>query len=257
MKIMRRKQKAGALMLKRVFSVGLLAGLVAGLALALLQHAVTVPLILAAEVYETAAEANAATVHDHGVSGHHDHAATAPDQPKEWSPADGIERTLSTSVATIVTAIGFALILLAAMLLAGEEITPIRALAWAACGFAATGLATGLGLAPELPGSAGAALESRQIWWIVTAFATALGLYLLLRPPAIWAPGVGLVLLLLPHVIGAPHPHSYISTAPAELAAQFTASSLVIHAALWAIVGLSVGFFWNRVATPAEVGVSQ
>ena len=132
-------------MLKRVFSVGLLAGLVAGLALAVMQHFITVPLILAAEVYESAAETAATpAAHDHGAGDHHhDHAAT-PDQPKEWSPADGLERTLSTSVATIVTAIGFALILLAAMLLAGEEITPMRALAWAACGFAATGLATGL-----------------------------------------------------------------------------------------------------------------
>jgi cobalt transporter subunit CbtA len=246
-------------MLKRVFSVGLLAGLVAGLALAVLQHVVTVPLILAAEVYETAAETAAPQVHDHGAApgDHHDHGAAAPNQPKEWSPADGLERTLSTSVATIVTAIGFALILLAAMLLAGEEITPLRALAWAACGFAATGLATGLGLAPELPGSAGAALESRQIWWIATAFATAFGLYFLLRPPLPWARLGGLILLLLPHVVGAPHPHSYISTAPAELAAQFTASSLVIHAALWVIVGLCVGFFWSRLATPAEVGTSR
>jgi cobalt transporter subunit CbtA len=171
-----------------------------------------------------------------------------PDQPKDWSPADGLERTLSTSVATIVTAIGFALILLAAMLLAGEEITPMRALAWAACGFAATGLATGLGLAPELPGSAGAALDERQIWWIATAFATAFGLYLMLRATLLWTRLAGLVLLLSPHVIGAPQPQSYISTAPAELAAQFTASSLVVHAALWVIVGISVGFFWTRGA---------
>ncbi len=104
-------------MLKRVYSTGLFAGLVAGLALAVLAHFVTTPLILKAEVYETAAEA----AHEH------DHAAGL--QEKEWSPADGIERTLSTSVATVVTAIGFSLILLPAMLLAGEEITPMRALA--------------------------------------------------------------------------------------------------------------------------------
>jgi len=246
-------------MLRRVFTTGLLAGLVAGLALAILQHFITVPLILAAEVYETADEAAATpAVHDHGAGDHHhDHAAAAPDQPKEWSPADGLERTLSTSVATIVTAIGFALILLAAMLLAGEEITPMRALAWAACGFAATGLATGLGLAPELPGSAGAALESRQIWWIATAVATAFGLYLMFRATPLWARLGGLVLVLLPHAIGAPHPHSYISTAPAELAAQFTASSLVVHAALWVIVGISVGYFWMRMDTPAETGLSR
>ena len=104
------------------------------------------------------------------------------------------------------------------------------------------------GLAPELPGSAGAALDERQIWWIATAFATALGLYLMLRATPLWARLGGLVLLLLPHAIGAPHAHNYISTAPAELAAQFTASSLVIHAVLWAIVGVGTGFFWMRTA---------
>jgi cobalt transporter subunit CbtA len=230
-------------MLKRVFLVGLLAGLVAGLAMAVLQHVTTTPLILAAEVYETAAEA----AHDH-----HAHDAAAPDQDKAWTPADGLERTLSTSVATIVSATGFALILIAAMLLAGEEITPLRALAWAAGGFAATGLATGLGLAPELPGSAGAALLARQIWWIATAFATALGLYLLLRHRAKFAQASGLAFLILPHVIGAPHPHGYASTAPAELAAQFAASSLVVHAALWLMVGLAVGIFWTRTAANRE-----
>jgi predicted cobalt transporter CbtA len=58
----------------------------------------------------------------------------------------------------------------------------------------------------------------------------------------------GVALILLPHMIGAPHPQHFISTAPAELAAQFAASSLAIHAALWASVGLSVGYFWLRTA---------
>lgn len=237
-------------MLKRVFSVGLIAGLLAGLATALLLHFVTTPLILKAEVYETAAES--AHEHDHGAaSQEHHHGAAIPEQ-KEWSPADGFERTLSTSVATLVSAIGFALILIAAMLIAGEEITPMNALAWAAGGFAATGLATGLGLAPELPGSAGAPLADRQIWWIATAFASACGLYLLIRAPALAAKLGGLLLLLLPHLIGAPQPDHFISTVPAELAAEFTASSLVIHAALWAVAGVSVGYFWNRAAESAK-----
>ena len=41
-------------MLTRVLSVGLLAGLLAGLAIALLQQVTTTPLILAAETYEKA-----------------------------------------------------------------------------------------------------------------------------------------------------------------------------------------------------------
>jgi len=233
-------------MLKRIFSVGLLAGLVSGLLVAICLHFVTTPLILTAEVYEDAAEAahqaqeqkqeQAAPAHEH----HHD--ADVP----EWKPADGIERTLSTSVATIVTGIGFSLVLVALMLAADEPITPKNALLWSACGFVATGLATGLGLAPELPGSAGAELVARQTWWIATAASTGLGLYLLIKTSSLaWRVG-GLILIALPHIIGAPHPKNFMSTAPAELAAQFAASSLVIHALLWVFVGLSVGTFWMR-----------
>jgi len=238
-------------MIKRVFSVGLIAGLIAGFATSILLYFVTAPLILKAEVYETAAEA----AHDqnNGAASEERHPDSVGPE-KEWSPADGLERTLLTVVATIVSAIGFALILIAAMLVAGEEITTIRALAWGTGGFAATGLATGLGLAPELPGSAGAFLNDRQIWWITTAFASAFGLYLLIRAPVFFTKLGGLLLLLLPHLIGAPQPHHFISTVPAELAAEFAASSLVIHAVLWAITGVCVGYFWDRAAISAKAG---
>lgn len=247
-------------MLKKVLLVGLLAGLAAGLAMAVLQHFTTVPLILAAEVYESGEAAPA--VHDHGA---HDHGAQAPgaEDPGAaagpaadaghahgvgaWSPADGLERTLSTSAATIVSAIGFALVLVAVLLVAGEEITAMTALAYAAAGFASTGLATALGLAPELPGSAAADLVERQTWWIGTAAATAVGLYLLLRAPRAWAKPVGVLILVAPHVIGAPQAEGYASLAPAELAAHFAATSLVVHAALWLMVGASVGLIWPRL----------
>jgi cobalt transporter subunit CbtA len=231
-------------MLKRIFSAGLLAGLTSGLVIAILLHVFTAPLILEAEVYEAAAGQPKTVATGHAGHSHHEHNDAG--EAAEWKPANGIERTLSTSIATIVTAIGFALVLLAAMLFAGEEITPLRTLAWAAGGFAATGLATGLGLAPELPGSAGADLILRQSWWAATAFATALGLYLLLCVPLKWARVSGLSLIVLPHLTGAPHPHLYSSTVPAELAAQFAASSLAIHAALWAFTGVSAGYFWLR-----------
>ncbi|WP_181704193.1 CbtA family protein [Chthonobacter albigriseus] len=233
-------------MLKRVLLVGLLAGLAAGLAMAVLQHFTTVPLIMAAEAYEAAPAgvatepAPAATGHDHGAMGH-EHGGSA------WMPADGLERTLSTTVATVVSVMGFALVLIAVLLLAGEEITPTRALAYAAAGFASTGLATALGLAPELPGSAAADLVDRQLWWGATVLATALALYLLIRAKPFWAKPVGVLLLVAPHVVGAPHPDGYASVAPAELAAHFASASLAVHAVMWALVGASVGFFWQRV----------
>ena len=148
-------------MIARVLTTGLIAGLVAGLAVAALQHFTTTPLILAAEVYETAQHA-------------HDGAEAS-------AAFSGLSRTAATSVATIAVSIGYALILLAAMLLSGDAIAPRRAALWGACAFAATGLATSLGLAPQLPGMAETELAARQIWWLATALSTGAGLFALLR----------------------------------------------------------------------------
>jgi cobalt transporter subunit CbtA len=235
-------------MLRSVLAVGLLAGLAAGLATAALQHVTTVPLIVAAEVYEAGAPAGghhhddgqAAAIHE--TDDGHAHGGDA------WAPSSELERTVSTAGATVVSGIGLSLVLIALMLLAGERITPTTALAWAAAGFAATGLATGLGLAPELPGSAAANLVDRQAWWAGTAVATGLGLYALLKVRTPVAIVVGLVMVAAPHLIGAPQPDGFVSSAPAELAARFASASLVVHAAFWALVGLAVGTFWQRWA---------
>ncbi|CAH1663439.1 CbtA family protein [Chelatococcus asaccharovorans] len=261
-------------MFNRVLAVALVAGLVAGLAIAVLQHFTTTPLILAGEQFEkpegeAALGGMAAGLFGaHGVLAHgdvvthnvvkaHSHGGAAADagaaheHGEGWSPADGLERTAFTALATIVTAIGFALMLLAVLLVAGEPIDIRHALAFAAAAFVATGLAPALGLAPELPGSAAGPLLARQVWWVSTAVATAVALWLLIRTPAVWAKILGFVLLLAPHVVGAPHPEAYASGAPAELAGHFAAASLVVHAALWAAVAVAVGFFWPRLARRA------
>ena len=254
-------------MFNRVLAVALVAGLVAGLAIAVLQHFTTTPLILAGEKFEkpegeaalgamAAGLFGAHVVLAHDVVLAHGHAdgtaaGAAGDHAEGWSPADGLERTAFTALTTIVTAIGFALMLLAVLLAAGEPIDIRHALAFAAAAFVATGLAPALGLAPELPGSAAGPLVARQIWWVSTAVATAAALWLLIRTDALWAKALGFVLLLAPHVVGAPHPEAYASGAPAELAGHFAAASLVVHAALWAAVAVAVGFFWQRFARRA------
>jgi cobalt transporter subunit CbtA len=228
-------------MVRLVLVVGLLAGLTAGLATAVLQHFTTVPLIIAAETYEVA---EGVAGHDHapGTADLHPHAAASTES------SDGLSRTVSTLTVTIASGIGFSLLLIGVMLLAGEAITPLSALAYAAAGFAATGLATGLGLAPELPGSAAGDLVARQGWWVFTALATAGGLFAMLKLRTPLAIGIGLLLVVAPHVIGAPQPATYASAAPAELAAHFASSSLVMHAAFWALVGTAVGVVWQRIA---------
>ncbi len=64
-------------------------------------------------------------------------------------------------------------------------------------------IAPSLGLPPELPGIP-APLTPRQLWWLATALATPIGLWLVVfrrsPPRAILA----LLLLAAPHLIGAP-----------------------------------------------------
>jgi cobalt transporter subunit CbtA len=218
-------------LIARILTTGVIAGLVAGLAVAALQHFTTTPLILAAEVYETAQHA-----HEGAEAG---------------AALSGLSRTAATSVATIAVSIGYALILLAAMLFSGDVITPRRAALWGACAFAATGLATALGLAPQLPGMAETDLTARQIWWIATAVSTGAGLFALLRLDPTAAKIAGIALIVAPQFF-APQPATPESTAPAELAARFAASSLAVQAISWALAGALVGLVWRLLSREQE-----
>ena len=254
-------------MLGRIVGIGLLAGVLSGLATSAIQHFTTVPLIHSAEVYEKSGESGGKDhhsalpdsrphiilVHSHDAPAA-DAKASAPksDAPAEWEPAEGFERIAFTTLATVGAAIGFALMLSALMLASGAQINPRNATLWGLAGFVATGLAPALGLPPELPGGAAADLVQRQIWWVATAAATAAGIWLLFQSrSAIWR-GFGPVLLVLPHLIGAPHATAFKSTAPAELAGHFTAASLAVHAILWVLVGAALGALWQRHGWDAE-----
>lgn len=234
-------------MLHRILWAALVAGLVAGLATSVLQHFTTTPLILEAEHYEGgaaqaglgAAAGDARLILAHAGESHGEGGAP-------WAPADGMERTLYTSVVTVGTAFGYALILLSAMVLADARISARSGLMWGMAGFAAAGLAPALGLSPELPGAAAAVLGDRQIWWIGTALATAAGLWLALRVSTSWAIAAGIALMIVPHVVGAPHPEGFVSEVPAELSGHFAAASLVVIAVIWALAGTVAGYVWQR-----------
>jgi cobalt transporter subunit CbtA len=118
-------------------------------------------------------------------------------------------------------------------------------------GFAAFALAPAFGLPPELPGSVAADLLSRQVWWVGTVAATALGFALLVFGARTWTPPLGIALLVAPHLIGAPHPAEGAGSVPPELAAAFAARSLVVNAVLWALLGLATGWLYARLR-PAE-----
>jgi predicted cobalt transporter CbtA len=63
-------------------------------------------------------------------------------------------------------------------------------------------------------------------------------------------------LLVAPHAWGAPHlaAEAHKSSVPPELAAQFAATSLAVHATLWLLTGFFVGFWWRRIG---DRGASQ
>ena len=240
-------------MIMRLVTAALAAAFTAGIVVAVLEETTTAPLIIAAEQYEDSGH-HAAAPHAHEEATGHATASTAAaaqadthhHDPAEWAPADGLERTFFTSITTIGTMFGFGLILLAGMILTGARIDARSGLIWGASAFAAAGLAPALGLSPELPGAAAAALADRQVWWAGTVIATAAGLFLTLRVSTVLAIAGGAVLIVLPHVIGAPHPAAFTSEVPSELAGHFASASLVISAVSWCLTGVIAGFVWDR-----------
>ena len=245
-----------------IFFAAVLAGVLAGVFVAVVHEFGTVPMILKAETFEgighaaahgapdaaVAATPPAAVAHEHGDihgGGHgndHGHDADA------WQPADGLERTAFTLLADILTGIGFAFLLVSAYALRGGNVDWRRGLYWGLAGFATFTLAPSLGLPPELPGTEAAPLFARQIWWVATVAATGGGLALVfLTRKAVW-PIVGVALILLPHLVGAPQPAAYVSLAPESLARDFTVMAIVSSLLFWLGLGSLTGFLYKRIA---------
>ena len=228
---------------RNVVLAAALSGLVAGLAMTGIQAMTTVPLILEAETYETAA-----SDHAHGGDANA-HAATEPAESEEgWAPADGFERTAYTALANIVTAIGFALVLIVAAELAGGISGWSQGLFWGLAGFAVFTLAPSIGLPPELPGMPAGPLGARQVWWIATAAATAGGLALLVFKRSAGMAVLGVALIVLPHLVGAPKPDSFETAVPGALHHDFIAAVVVSSFVFWVLIGGVAGYMRSRAA---------
>jgi predicted cobalt transporter CbtA len=208
-------------MIGRLVLAALIAGMAAGFLYSGVQYMRTTPLIIAAEVFESA------PVHDHTAattttSGTHDHEESA------WAPADGWQRTLSTTLSS------------------GFPITPKNGLIWGLCGFLAVTIAPGAGLAPELPGMPAGDLIARQIWWVATIIATGGGIFLIATKRELAWLAAAVVLIALPHIVGAPQPVTHETTVPAGLAASFVGNTIAASAVLWSLIGLFLGFALNK-----------
>ncbi|MER9694136.1 CbtA family protein [Mesorhizobium sp. M0179] len=252
---------------RNVVFIAAIAGLVAGVALACMQAYATVPLILKAEVYEKAGgghehehaaapAANAADTNAMSTAAPAENAvssaapapaeAAGPAEDEGWAPADGFERFAFSVLANIVTGIGFALVLVAVSEFAGGIGNWRQGVFWGLAGFAVFTLAPGLGLPPELPAMPAADLMQRQIWWVATVVATAIGLALIAFRTSAPLTVLAVVLIVAPHIVGAPQPDSFETPIPEGLHHQFVVAVTVTNLVFWLVLGAVIGVVRER-----------
>ena len=241
-------------MFKRIVFSAALAGVVAGVLLTGIQQLQVAPIIVEAETYEAdgsegEAVGSAGEAHAPADGGSHAHGAREHDGHEHdgWSPADGFERTFWTGVANVGMAVGFALLLVAAFSLR-ENVSWRQGILWGLGGYAAFFALPALGLAPELPGTEAAALESRQAWWLVTATLSVIGVALIGLTRGWRWKAAAVVLIAVPHLIGAPHPEIGHSLAPAELVRMFIVATAIANAVFWVVLGAGCAIAFRKLA---------
>ncbi len=232
-------------MLRRILITALIAGFLSGIAISVVQEFTTTPIILHAEEFE-----GAGGEHKHSQASAVPRIILAKGEPantveKAWGPSEGLERTAFTTLANVLTGVGFALILVACFALAGRPVNGQSGVLWGLAGFAVFTLAPALGLPPEVPGSMAAELMPRQTWWFSCVAATAVALWLLVFRAGVAWKVAAIALLALPHIIGAPHPVRIGGAVPPELAGHFAAASIVTACIFWSVLGWVSGRVWE------------
>ncbi|MCF6315394.1 MAG: CbtA family protein [Marinosulfonomonas sp.] len=235
-------------MTTRLFTSAVFAGLIAGLIAVLLQFALMQSLILEGEEYETGNKSHfgGVLVLNEALEASGEAATEVEEEPENL-----LKRYSLAFFAQFIVFVGWGLIMVAGFAVAdrfGRKVTVKDGLLWGIAGFAAVHMAPAIGLAPELPGTPAAELELRQLWWVTTVIATAMALALFAYGRSALFVGIGLILLVAPHLIGAPRLDGYAGLAPPELSGEYVARSLAVSMAIWAVLGLAAGYFWNRNA---------
>lgn len=236
---------------RRMASAVVMAGVLSGILLSGVQHLQVSNIILQAEQYEKAGEAAHAEVpHVHAAAAvgaapaahEHEHEHDG----DEWEPADGLERSAYTVAANVSMAIGFALMLVAAIVISGRQVSWRSGLLWGVAGYLVFFVAPSLGLPPEVPGTLAAPLHARQWWWVMTAGMTAAGLGTIVYARAWPWKLVGALLLAVPHIIGAPQPEVHGGLAPEQLARAFIQATALANAVFWLALGGLSGLFYRK-----------
>ena len=228
-----------------VFSA-LLVGVFSGIVLTAVQFLQVIPIILSAERFEAKPVAVSTA-----VTAPVDHKRLEPITESVWGPENGIERTSYTLLTNILTAVGFSLLVLVAIVALQRPDSKAKlnwrhGLFWGASGYVIFFVAPALGIPPEIPGATAAPLESRQEWWFLAVICTAAGLggAVFLKKNWRWAL---LGFLIVPHLFGAPHITTGMfegqpPAAAAELAGlaqQFIIATAITSATLWLTLGIT------------------
>jgi cobalt transporter subunit CbtA len=229
-------------MIGRVILAALLAGIAAGILMGGIQEVRITPLIIEAEKYEAPEFETKVTTSEQSTTEQPPGSAAPAAENEAWGPSNGLERTLYTTLASIVTGAGFALLLAGLSLLTGIPITPRNSLIWGFCGFIAVTLAPSAGLPPALPGVPASDLAFRQIWWLATVLATGLGLYLIATARSLWPIAAAIALIAAPHFMALPEPADPTSAVPPILAAVYVSNVLAVAAVFWSLIGVFLGF---------------
>nr|WP_315493381.1 CbtA family protein [uncultured Rhodoferax sp.] len=262
------------MMFQRLIFAALAVALLVGSVQSGVQQLQAVPIILAAEVFESqkveapepvAAPAMAAA-HAHADAAAHSHADAA---AEEWAPADGAERAFWTWVANVLHAFSMALLVFAVMgvsLYRGSSLRSLALAAWvAAAGWLTFHFWPSLGLHAEIPGMDAARLGSRQGWWVLAAGSAALACASLavLRSHLRWVAAAAW--LALPYVIGAPQITAdplagFSGEAQAtlrQLGTQFIWATTWVSLSFWVSMGLAGGLAFQRWVRPALLTLLQ
>jgi cobalt transporter subunit CbtA len=142
-------------MISRVLTAACVAGFLTAVVVTILQVFATTPLILKAETFEK--QASVKTPGKEVLALAHTHQAPALDAQStdadhaEWQPTEGLARAAFTGLATLVSGVGYALLLAALLLAAGSDLSIGQTLTWAIGGFLAVNLAPAAGCRPSCP----------------------------------------------------------------------------------------------------------
>jgi cobalt transporter subunit CbtA len=225
---------------RQIIYNALLAGFIAGLLLSVAQVLIIDPIIFAAESYEVE--------HDHGG---HDHAS------ETWAPQNGSERTAFTVIANISAGIGFAAVLIAVMsqlqAMGLTTLSVAKGILWGLGGYAAMYVAPSIGLPPEIPGSEAAALESRQLWWVMAVVGVGAGLLAMVFG-SIKIKIAGVVAIALPYIIGAPKHLGALFSHPAPDA---VIALTALHERFLIVTGVGNLIFWIALGLVSGWAVSR